>query len=94
MTRRSKGTLAGRSRNLTRHVRHTGMSVNDVIKDFKPGDKVAIMPKSNASDIPHPRYRGKIGTVVARRGSAYEVEIKAMSARRRIIVPSLHINKI
>lgn len=94
MSKRSSGLLSGKSRNLTRHNKPSSLSVNDIIKSFKVGDKVAVVPKSTYRNIPHPRYKGKIGVVLAQRGSAYEIEIKSMSAKRKLVVPVVHLDKV
>ena len=94
MTRKSNGLFNGRTRHLARHHKPSTLSVRIFIKDFKVGDKVAIVPKGNFRDIPHPRYRGKIGDVIEKRGSAYVVRIKAMGAERTLVVPVRHLEKI
>jgi large subunit ribosomal protein L21e len=93
MTRKSKGTFSRRTRNIVRHHKLSMLNVGSQIKRFGVGDKVAIIPKSNYRDAPHPRYKGKIGTVVGERGSAYIVEINVMNAKRKLIVLPLHLEK-
>jgi large subunit ribosomal protein L21e len=68
-------------------------SVREIIKTFKPGDKVAIVPKANMKNIPHPRYKGKIGSVIEKRGSAYVVELRIYKSTKRLTVPSLYLKK-
>ncbi len=93
MTKRSHGLFSGRTRHLARHHKPSELGVNDFIKDIKAGDKVAIVPKGNFRDIPHPRYRGRIGIVQERRGGAAVVKVKIMSAYRTLIVPIIHLEK-
>lgn len=94
MTKRSQGLFSGRTRHLARHHKPSALSVGEHIKSFKDGDNVAIVPKGNFKNIPHPRYRGKIGKVIERRGSAYVVELKIMNSRKRFTVPALHLKKV
>ncbi|MEM3227382.1 MAG: hypothetical protein QXK65_00330 [Candidatus Micrarchaeaceae archaeon] len=94
MTMKSNGTLSGRTRNLARHHRPSSLNVGSVLKRFSIGDRVAIVPKGGYSNIPHPRYRGKIGKVVGQRGEAYIVEVNIMDAKRRLIVPPVHLEKV
>jgi len=94
MTRRSKGLFVGRTRNLARHHRPSTLSVSERIKKFGVGDRVAIVPKGNFRDIPHPRYRGKIGKVIEVRGSACVVEVNVFNAKRKLVVPVLHLNGV
>lgn len=94
MTKRSQGTLAGKSRNLSRHHKPSRLSTSSIIKEFSIGDKVAIVPKGNGYNIPHPRYKGRTGTVQSKRGSAYVVKVRIMGAERTLIVPSLHLEAV
>jgi large subunit ribosomal protein L21e len=94
MTKRSQGTLSGRSRHLARHHKPSRLSVSEYIKSFKVGDSVAIIPKGNSSNIPHPRYRGKIGKVMERRGNAYVVDLRIFNSTKRLVVPVLHLKKM
>lgn len=92
MSQRSHGLFVGRTRNLARHSKPSKLGITKLIKDFKVGDRVMIMPKSNFRNIPHPRYRGRVGTVTEKRGGAYIVEILvSKSASRSIIVPQMHL---
>ena len=54
---------------------------------------MAIVPKGNFRNIPHPRYRGKIGTIIEKRGTAYVVELRIMDATRKLVVPAVHLEK-
>ena len=93
MTQRSHGLFVGRTRHLSRHHKPSLLGVTGRIKSFEIGEKVAIVPKGNVKNIPHPRYRGKIGTVLEKRGSAYVVEVHMMTATRQLVVPALHLEK-
>jgi large subunit ribosomal protein L21e len=94
MTKRSQGLFVGKTRHLARHHKPSTLSVSESIKSFKDGDTVAIVPKGNFKNIPHPRYRGKVGKVIERRGSAYVVELKIFNSTKRLIVPVLHLKKV
>ncbi len=94
MAKNSRGTLSGRSRNLARHHKPSSLRVRDIIKDYKIGDRVAIVPKGNTANIPHPRYKGKVGVIKEKRGRGYVVEINSMRSKKLIIVHSIHVEKI
>ncbi|MEM0106761.1 MAG: hypothetical protein QXD11_02375 [Candidatus Micrarchaeaceae archaeon] len=94
MSRRTLGLLGSRSRNLARHHKPSALAVKDFIKKFEIGDKVAIIPKGNGKNIPHPRYKGKIGTILEKRGSSYVVEVRDMNAKKKLVVPSVHLEKV
>ncbi len=94
MSQRSHGLFVGRTRQLARHHKPSKLGITELIKNFTIGDKVIIMPKGNFKNIPHPRYKGRIGTVVERRGGAYVVKFDvSKSITRRIIVPQMHLDK-
>ncbi len=94
MTGRSHGLFVGRTRHLARHHKPSKLSITKQIKNFGVGDKVVIVPKGNFRDIPHPRYRGRVGTVKEKRGSAYVVEVMvSRRTRRSIIVPQRHLER-
>ncbi len=86
--------LSRRTRNISRHHRPSSLNTGSQLKKFSIGDKVAIVPKGSYRNIPHPRYKGKIGEVVGQRGEAYIVEVNVMNAKRKLVVPSLHLEKV
>ncbi|HVA82675.1 MAG TPA: hypothetical protein VNF06_00755 [Candidatus Aquilonibacter sp.] len=94
MAPRSKGLFSARTRHLARHHKPNKLGLTTLIKDFHVGDMVAIVPKGSFKDIPHPRYRGKIGKIIEKRGTAYVVRIPvSKSTIRKIIVPQRHLEK-
>ncbi len=94
MTRRSQGLFSGRTRHLARHHKPSELSVSEHTKSFRKGDTVAIVPKGNQKNIPHPRYRGKVGKVIERRGSAYVVQLNIFNSKKVLVVPALHLKKV
>ncbi len=94
MTKRSHGLFVGRTRHLARHHKPSRLNTGAIIKEFSIGDMVSIVPKGNMRNIPHPRYRGKTGTIIEKRGQAYVVTIKMMSTHRTLIVPAIHLEKV
>jgi large subunit ribosomal protein L21e len=94
MTQKSRGLFVKRTRHLARHHKPSRLPVSSFIKNFAIGDKVAIVPKGNFRDIPHPRYRGRIGRILEKRGAAYVVEVTIMDAKRKLVVSPLHLEKI
>ncbi len=94
MSQRSHGLFAGRTRHLSRHHRPSSLGIASRIKSFDIGDKVAIVPKGNVKNIPHPRYRGRVGDIIGKRGSAYVVKLRMMEATRQLVVPAIHLEKL
>jgi large subunit ribosomal protein L21e len=94
MSQRSHGLFVGRTRQLARHHRPSRLGLTTLIKDFKINDRVIIIQKGNFKNIPHPRYRGRVGTVIEKRGDAYVVRVNtSKSLTRSIIVPQMHLEK-
>ncbi len=56
------------------------------------GDKVVIdIDPTFITTAPHRRYQGKVGTIIGRRGKAYEIEIYVGGKRKVIITTPDHI---
>ncbi len=94
MTKRSNGLFVGKTRQLARHHKPSSLSISEMIKGFNVGDKVAIVPKGNFKNIPHPRYKGRIGTIIEKRGNSYVVELNVFDAKKKLVVPAIHLDKI
>ncbi|MGC8479719.1 MAG: hypothetical protein ACP5M9_03570 [Candidatus Micrarchaeia archaeon] len=94
MSQRSHGLFIGRTRNLARHNKPSTLGITKLIKNLEIGSKVVISQKSNFRNIPHPRYKGRIGTVIERRGDSYVVEFPvSKSIKRKLVVPQMHLEK-
>lgn len=94
MVARSHGLFMGRTRHLARHHKPSKLGLTKLIKNFKVGDTAAIVPKGSFSDIPHPRYRGKMGKIIEKRGDSYVIRIHvSKSTTRDIVVPQRHLEK-
>ncbi len=93
MSNNSKGQFSGRTRNIARHFKPSKLSVNHHIKEFEVGDTVAIVPKHNYRNAPHPRYRGRVGKITGKRGNAYVVEIRQLRAIKELVIPALHLER-
>lgn len=91
----SKGLFSRRTRKLSRHIRPSEMGITKRIKKFENGAKVTIMPRSTSNrSVPHPRYKGRTGVVVEKRGDSYVVEMElSKSTKRRLVVPQMHLQK-
>ena len=86
--------MSKRSRLLRRRVSESQLGITKLVKSFNVGDSVTVDIKtSHFGGMPHPRYRGKIGTVIGKRGNAYVVDIKVFNAQKEIIIPAVHLEK-
>ena len=68
--RRSLGKMSKRSRLLGMSKRK--LTIPGLISGYSIGDCVAIDSQSKYSGMPHPRYRGRTGIIVAKRGKTVE----------------------
>lgn len=91
----SKGLFSRRTRKLSRHMKPSEMGISKMLKHFEIGSKVIIMPRSTYNrSVPHPRYKGRTAVVLGKRGDAYVVEMElGKSAKRRLIVPQMHLQQ-
>jgi len=76
MVKASKGLRSGTRRKLRKRLREK-FKVEPFLREFRPGERVVIeIEPSSQKGMPHPRFKGRIGTVKARRGNSYLVGIK------------------
>jgi len=94
MVKHSKG-LRSRSRGiLKKSVRERGAipRLSYLMIDYKEGDKAIIkINPSIHNGMPHRRYHGKVGTIVGKRGRAYEVKVRLGNKEKIIIVRPEHL---
>ena len=91
MVRKAKGIRAGTRRLLKKKERRR-LTISDVMKNLKVGDTVAIkINPSIQKGMPHPRYHGRTGRVVERRGISYIIEIKDGKKTKKIIARPEHL---
>ena len=71
------------------------ISLTRYFQELKKGDKVnLIVEPSIHKGMYHPRFVGKSGTVVNKRGRCYEILIKDMNKEKNLIVHPIHLKKI
>ncbi len=62
---------------------------------FKEGDSVAIVRELGVQSPGFPkRMQGRTGKVIAKRGSAYEIEVKDHNKAKRFTVLPIHLTRI
>jgi len=61
---------------------------------FKTGDSVAVV-RNLSFDLGYPkRVQGRTGKVLAKRGSAYYIEVKDLNKPKRYLIKPIHLRKI
>ena len=90
--RRSKG-FRSKTRNKLKTRRR--VKITDLLKEYAIGDRVAIVLNPSVQDgMPHPRFHGKVGRVIRKRGRAYVVEFKDGNKRKEAIALPVHLKKV
>jgi large subunit ribosomal protein L21e len=93
MVKSSKGFRSRTRGVLTKEARDRGLPpVTRFLRKFEPGTKVVV--KLEASDphgMPHPRYQGRVATVLRSVGRAYEVEFFDGGKRKLLIANPIHL---
>ena len=91
MVKRSRGSLSGRTRHLTNKRK---LTVSDMVRTYEVGNKVLVMVKPRRDGMPAPRYHGRHGTIRAKQGAAYIVEVKDGNAKKKLIISPIHLREV
>lgn len=94
MVKKSRGFRSGTRRKL-RQKPSKRPAITKFLRAFKHGEKVMILPEpASQKGMPFPRYKGKVGVVVERRGRSYLVEIVDGKKKKTIISRPEHLKKV
>jgi large subunit ribosomal protein L21e len=91
MTRPSKGF---RSRTRKRLAQPAGYRppITKFLQEFSIGQNVVIMPEpSSHKGMPFPRFKGKMGRIVQKRGRSYVVEVMDGRMMKQVISRPEHL---
>lgn len=70
-------------------------TINKLVQGFEEGDVVqVVIDSSKHAGLPHRRYHGVSGKVLAKRGSAYEVGLKKGNKKVVVVTTPAHIKKL
>lgn len=96
MAQRIGGTRRKSRSKLRKHIRAKGkISLRRFFQELNGGDKVVLNLNSSFNGgIYHLRHHGKIGTVLGRNGSCYQIQIKDINKMKTLIVHPVHLKKI
>jgi large subunit ribosomal protein L21e len=71
------------------------ISLKRYLAEFQDGDRVSLTLEPAVHEGTYcPRFVGKSGTVLARRGDCYEVEIQDFNKTKTLIVHPVHMKKL
>ncbi len=92
--RRSKGSKSGTRYKLKKDTRAKGKRpISKTLQQFEKGDRVhVVIDPSVQKGMPYPRFHGKTGTVVEKRGRAYLVRISENKAKKTVICAPAHLS--
>ena len=95
MVKSSKGFRA-RSRGVfTKKVREKGLPpITRFLQTFEVGEKVMVnLEPSDPHGQPHPRYQGRVCTVVAKVGRAYRIQFLDGGKSKQLIANPVHLRR-
>ncbi len=92
MVKKSKGFRSGTRKKLEQKVRP---AITRFLQDFDIGQNVVIiLEPSSHKGMPFPRFKGKMGKIVEKRGRSYVVKIKDGNKIKQIISRPEHLKAI
>ena len=93
MVKSSKGFRSRSRGTFTKEVRERGMPPPArFLREFGVGDKVVVrIEPSDPHGQPHPRYQGRVCTVLGRVGRAYRIEFLDGGKRKELIAHAIHL---
>ncbi|MCI4367955.1 MAG: 50S ribosomal protein L21e [Thermoplasmata archaeon] len=93
MVKSSKGFRSRSRGTFTKDVRERGLPpVTRFLQKFETGDKVIVrIESSDPHGMPHPRYQGRVATVVEGVGRAYKVTFLDGGKRKWLIANPIHL---
>jgi len=89
MVRKSYG-IRRRTRKKLKIKKGEPINVNRFLQKFNIGDNVHI-DICPLTKIPHPKFQGKTGRVIGKKGNAYIIEVKDLSMKKQIISKPEHL---
>jgi large subunit ribosomal protein L21e len=71
------------------------LSIKSFLQKLDVGDKVSLnVEPAYQKGMYRPRFMGLIGTVVGKKGSCYQIEIKDIKKKKTLIVHPVHLKKV
>ncbi len=95
MTKRIGGTRRKTRHKMSKNIRERGkVSLVRYFQKFNEGDKVYLaLEASTHKGMFHPRFYGKSGFIVGKRGNCYEVQIKDINKEKVVITHPVHLRR-
>ncbi|MBI4144002.1 50S ribosomal protein L21e [Candidatus Woesearchaeota archaeon] len=90
------GGARRKTRNLfKKHAREKGkISLTRYLAEYKKGDLVVLKSEPGVQDgMYHPRFHGRTGVVLSKRGECYFVGVNDMDKAKKVIIHPVHLVK-
>ena len=93
MVKSSKGFRSRSRGTFTKEVRERGLPpITRFLRQFQPGDRVIVrIEPSDPHGQPHPRYQGRVCTVVAPVGRSYRIAFRDGGKPKELIAAPIHL---
>jgi large subunit ribosomal protein L21e len=94
MARAGEGFRSGTRRKLKKRLRDK-FKPEQYLQRFREGERVVLkLEPASHKGMPHPRFKGKVGEVIGKRGSAYIVRIMDRKKPKEIISRPEHLKRV
>jgi large subunit ribosomal protein L21e len=94
MTKKSRGFRAKTRFKLRQKVAYRP-TVNKFLKEFEKNQTVVILQEpASQKGMPHPRFKGKTGRIIEKRGKSYIVQIVDGNKAKKLISRPEHLKAI
>ncbi len=78
-----------------KRIRQKGkLALSRYFQTFREGDSIAVAKEHSVVFGYSHRVQGRTGKIIARRGSAYEVEIKDLNKPKRYMIKPIHLVRL
>ena len=96
MTKRIGGARRKTRHKLAKNIRTKGkISLAKYFQEYKEGDKVYLCAEPSIhGGMYYPRFHGKAGTIMAKRGKCYEIKIKDVKMEKILVVHPVHLKRL
>lgn len=92
MVQKSQGSRQGTRKKLKKDKKKKTSSITKAVEKYEKNDLVHIdIDPSIQKGMPHPRFDGRTGKVVEKRGRAYVVEVSDKSGKKQLTARPEHL---
>ncbi len=94
MVKRSRG-FRSRTRKKLKQIAGYRPPITKFLQEFDIGQKVVIdIEASSQKGVPHPRYVGKVGEIIGKRGKSFIIKIEDGGTVKKIIARPEHLKVV